>query len=118
MWLGASYWPGVGHKRSHHDDAMVDRDDDLRIGVKSTAILFGQYDTRIIGFLQLITLALLWTVGELEALGWPYQLSLVFCGALFSYQQILISLCDKNACFHSFLNNHLFGLRFFLLLYF
>ena len=97
--------------------AMVDRDDDLRIGVKSTAILFGQYDTRIIGFLQIITLGLLWTVGELEALGWPYQLSLVICGALFSYQQMLISKRDKKSCFDAFLNNHWVGLIIFVGLY-
>jgi 4-hydroxybenzoate polyprenyltransferase len=97
--------------------AMVDRDDDLRIGVKSTAILFGQYDTRIIGFLQLFTLGLLWTVGELEALGWPYQLSLVLSGAFFSYQQMLISKRDKKGCFDAFLNNHWVGLIIFIGLY-
>jgi 4-hydroxybenzoate polyprenyltransferase len=97
--------------------AMVDREDDLRIGVKSTAILFGQYDTRIIGFLQLLTLGLLWTVGELEALGWPYHMSLVLCGGFFSYQQILISKREKAACFTAFLNNHWVGLIVFIGLY-
>ncbi|WP_339366036.1 UbiA family prenyltransferase, partial [Vallitalea maricola] len=57
--------------------AMVDRDDDLKIGVKSTAILFAENDKRVIGFLQLTTLALLWTVGDILAFGWPYQLCLI-----------------------------------------
>ena len=63
--------------------AMVDRDDDLRIGVKSTAILFAQHDKRIILLLQLATLALLLSVGEILAFGWPYQLSLVIAAGFF-----------------------------------
>jgi 4-hydroxybenzoate polyprenyltransferase len=94
--------------------AMVDRDDDLRIGVKSTAILFGQYDTRIIGFLQLTTLALLFTAGELLAFGWPYQLSLVVVGGLFSYQQMLIAGRERQLYFKAFLNNHFVGLAIFM----
>lgn len=94
--------------------AMVDRDDDISIGVKSTAILFAQYDKRIIGFLQLITLALLLAVGEILAFGWPYQLSLVVCAALFSYQQMLIINRERELCFKAFLNNHYAGLVVFI----
>jgi 4-hydroxybenzoate polyprenyltransferase len=94
--------------------AMVDRDDDISIGVKSTAILFAHYDKRIIGFLQLITLALLLTVGEMLAFGWPYQLSLVVCAALFSYQQMLIINRERALCFKAFLNNHYAGLVVFI----
>ena len=94
--------------------AMVDREDDLQIGVKSTAILFAKNDTRIIGFLQLMTLALLWTVGDILAFGWPYQLSLVIAAALFSYQQLLISNRDRDACFQAFLHNHWVGLVVFV----
>jgi 4-hydroxybenzoate polyprenyltransferase len=94
--------------------AMVDRDDDISIGVKSTAILFAHYDKRIIGFLQLITLALLLTVGEILAFGWPYQLSLVVCAALFSYQQMLIINRERALCFKAFLNNHYAGLVVFI----
>ena len=97
--------------------AMVDRDDDINIGVKSTAILFGQHDKRIIAFLQLMTLALLFTVGEMEAFGWPYQLSLVIVAGLFSYQQILISNRVRERCFEAFLNNHLVGLVIFISLF-
>lgn len=94
--------------------AMVDRDDDLEIGVKSTAILFGENDKRIIGFLQLFSLGLLWTVGELMAFGWPYQLTLVIAAAFFCYQQMLIVNRDRDACFKAFLNNHWVGLIIFL----
>lgn len=93
--------------------AMVDREDDLKIGVKSTAILFGEHDKRIIGFLQLITLGLLWTVGDMLAFGWPYQLSLVIAAALFSYQQILIVNRNREACFEAFLHNHWVGMVVF-----
>ncbi|SET21118.1 4-hydroxybenzoate polyprenyltransferase [Thalassotalea agarivorans] len=93
--------------------AMVDRDDDLKVGIKSTAILFGRNDTRIILTLQLLTLALLWQVGELNAFGWPYQLAMVIVAALFSYQQILIRNKARDACFKAFLNNHWVGLVIF-----
>jgi 4-hydroxybenzoate polyprenyltransferase len=94
--------------------AMVDRDDDLNIGVKSTAILFGNHDKRIILFLQLMTLALLFTVGELLAFGWPYQLSLVIAAGFFCYQQILIAGRERERCFQAFLNNHYVGLVVFV----
>ena len=94
--------------------AMVDRDDDLRIGVKSTAIAFGENDKRIILFLQLMTLALLFTVGDILAFGWPYQLSLVIAAGFFSYQQLLISARDRDRCFQAFLNNHYVGLVVFV----
>ncbi len=94
--------------------AMVDRDDDLKIGVKSTAILFADNDKRIIGFLQLLTLGLLWTAGEMLAFGWPYQLTLIVAGALFSYQQLLISNRERDACFKAFLHNHWVGLIIFV----
>lgn len=94
--------------------AMVDRDDDLRIGVKSTAILFGKHDKRIILFLQLLTLALLVSVGEMLAFGWPYQLSLVIAAGFFCYQQILIVNRERDKCFQAFLNNHFVGLVVFI----
>ena len=94
--------------------AMVDRDDDLAIGVKSTAILFGQQDKRIVGLLQMLTLALLFTVGEMLVFGWPYQLCLVICAGFFCYQQILIVNRDRQKCFQAFLNNHYAGLIVFV----
>lgn len=94
--------------------AMVDRDDDLKIGVKSTAIIFGNSDKRIILFLQLMTLALLFTVGDILAFGWPYQLSLVIAAGFFCYQQILIAGRERERCFQAFLNNHYVGLVVFI----
>jgi 4-hydroxybenzoate polyprenyltransferase len=94
--------------------AMVDRDDDLKIGVKSTAILFGHNDKRIILFLQLATLGLLISVGEILAFGWPYQLSLVVAAGFFCYQQILIVNREREKCFEAFLNNHFVGLIVFI----
>lgn len=93
--------------------AMVDRDDDLQIGVKSTAILFNSYDKRIIGLLQVMVIATLWTVGDILAFGWPYQLSLVVAAGLFSYQQLLISNREREACFQAFLHNHWVGMVIF-----
>ncbi|WP_448247648.1 4-hydroxybenzoate octaprenyltransferase [Thalassotalea agariperforans] len=94
--------------------AMADREDDLKIGVKSTAILFAQHDKRIIALLQIITLGLLYTVGELLAFGWPYYLSLIISAGFFSYQQILIVERDRQKCFQAFLNNHFVGLIIFI----
>lgn len=93
--------------------AMVDREDDLKIGVKSTAIAFGKNDKLIIGLLQLTTLILLYVVGEILAFGWPYQLSMVITAGLFSYQQHLIRDRKREACFQGFLHNHWVGLVIF-----
>ncbi|XQW85287.1 4-hydroxybenzoate octaprenyltransferase [Thalassotalea piscium] len=93
--------------------AMVDRDDDVNIGVKSTAIIFGEHDKRVVGFLQLLTLGLLFTVGDLMAFGWPFQLSLVIAAGFFCYQQMLIVNRERDACFRAFLNNHWVGLFVF-----
>ena len=94
--------------------AMVDREDDLKIGVKSTAILFNDHDKRVIGFLQLSMLCLLFTVGEMLAFGWPYFLSLVVCAGLFSYQQLLIINRERDKCFKAFLHNHWVGMVIFI----
>jgi len=94
--------------------AMVDRNDDVKIGVKSTAILFGKHDKRIIGFMQLLVLGLLFTVGDILAFGWPYQLSLIISAGLFSYQQILISNRERDNCFQAFLHNHWVGMVVFI----
>lgn len=94
--------------------AMVDRNDDIKIGVKSTAILFGKNDKRIIGLLQLMVLGLLFTVGDILAFGWPYQLSLVITAGLFAYQQILIVNRERDKCFQAFLHNHWVGMVVFI----
>lgn len=93
--------------------AMVDRDDDLKIGVKSTAILFGSHDRLIIGALQLVTVILLLWIANLFQLG-AYFITGVICASLFFiYQQWLISGHDKDRCLQAFLNNNWFGATVF-----
>mgnify|MGYP000126429522 FL=1 len=90
--------------------AMVDRDDDLKIGIKSTAILFGRFDKMVIGVLQLITLAMLMYVGIWFELGASYYWSLLIAGALFVFQQHLIRHRERELCFRAFLNNNYVGM--------
>jgi 4-hydroxybenzoate polyprenyltransferase len=93
--------------------AMVDREDDLQVGMKSTAILFGAQDKRIIGYLQILLMILLILVGVLADLGWVYYLGL-FAAAWFAlYQQYLIRSREPDGCFKAFLNNNWFGLVVF-----
>ncbi len=94
--------------------AMVDKDDDLKIGVKSTAILFGNYERHIMAVLQCVILLLLFIVGELQNLGTFYYLSLLIAAGFSVYQQKLIFHREKTACFRAFLNNNWFGLVVFL----
>ncbi|WP_256852032.1 4-hydroxybenzoate octaprenyltransferase [Pantoea sp. Fr+CA_20] len=94
--------------------AMVDREDDLKIGVKSTAILFGRYDKFIIGLLQLATLVLMALVGTMLDLNGAFYWTLLLAGGLFVYQQKLIAQRDRQACFRAFLNNNYVGLVLFL----
>lgn len=93
--------------------AMVDREDDRRIGVKSTAILFGAWDKRIIGYLQLALLAMLIAIGLLTGRGWFYYLGLLVAAWFALYQQYLIRDRQPEECFKAFLNNHAFGLAVF-----
>jgi 4-hydroxybenzoate polyprenyltransferase len=90
--------------------AMVDREDDLKIGVKSTAILFGQYDRLIIAILQFFSLVLILFVSINQQLGWPMYLALGISAGLFVYQQWLIRARVREACFKAFLHNHYVGL--------
>ncbi|BDC84483.1 TPA: 4-hydroxybenzoate octaprenyltransferase [Aeromonas hydrophila] len=93
--------------------AMVDRDDDLKLGLKSSAILFGRHEKRIIGALQLLTLLILLLVGQLSELGSSYYWSLLAAAALFVYQQRLIRERQREACFQAFLNNNYVGALIF-----
>ncbi|KYN25615.1 4-hydroxybenzoate octaprenyltransferase [Vibrio cidicii] len=90
--------------------AMVDRDDDLLIGVKSTAILFGRFDKLIIGLLQLATLVMLLWLGQYYQLGQSFYWSILAAGALFVYQQHLIRHRERELCFKAFLNNNYVGM--------
>lgn len=90
--------------------AMVDRDDDITIGVKSTAILFGQFDKLIIFLLQLATLSLLLLIAINLHFSWPVYLALSIGCGLFAYHQYLIKDRNRDKCFKAFLHNHYFGL--------
>jgi len=94
--------------------AMVDREDDLKIGIKSTAILFDEADRHILGALQCLLLLDLWLVGRQAELGLPYQVALAVAAALAIYQQWLIKDRDPARCFRAFLNNNWFGLVIFV----
>ena len=94
--------------------AMVDKDDDLKIGVKSTAILFGDYDRHIMAVLQIIILALLIAIGILQHNGGAYYMGVMCAAGLSVYQQHLIFHRDKALCFKAFLNNNWFGLAIFM----
>ncbi|WP_336996930.1 4-hydroxybenzoate octaprenyltransferase [Leclercia sp. M50] len=93
--------------------AMVDRDDDLKIGIKSTAILFGRQDKLIIGILQVAVLALLVAIGYLNQLNGAFYGAVAAAGVLFIYQQKLIANREREACFKAFLNNNYVGLVLF-----
>ncbi len=94
--------------------AMVDRDDDIRIGVKSTAILFGVYDRFMIGLLQLSVLGILLLVGNKSGLGHFYSLGVALAGCFSLYQQTLIRRRKREECFKAFLNNNWFGASIFI----
>ncbi|MDP2568597.1 4-hydroxybenzoate octaprenyltransferase [Photobacterium damselae subsp. piscicida] len=90
--------------------AMVDCDDDLKIGIKSTAILFGRFDKMIIGMLQLGTLLLLTAVGGVLGLSQIFYWFLLLAAMLFVYQQMLIKQRQREDCFRAFLNNNYVGM--------
>jgi len=94
--------------------AMVDREDDLKIGVKSTAILFGRYDRLIIAVLQVLMLVLLWKVGEMAGRGMAFNVGLAMGAIWFAFQQFLIREREPACCFRAFLNNNLFGMTIFI----
>ncbi|MGZ8165713.1 MAG: 4-hydroxybenzoate octaprenyltransferase [Methylobacter sp.] len=93
--------------------AMVDKDDDIKIGIKSTAILFGDKEREIMGALQVIILGLMIIVGQMQQLNWPYYVGILVSAVLSGYQQKLIFRRVKQLCFKAFLNNNWFGLAIF-----
>jgi 4-hydroxybenzoate polyprenyltransferase len=94
--------------------AMVDRDDDVMIGVRSTAILFGDSDRHIIAMLQAMTLLALYLIGGIMRMG-PWYYGGLIVGALFFIHHLwLIRVRDRDACLRAFLNNNYFGMAVFL----
>lgn len=90
--------------------AMVDREDDLKINVKSTAILFGKYDLIIIFLLHLLLIALLVMISQEFQLGNYFNMTIVMATLLMFYHQHLIKDRDRANCFKAFLNNHYIGI--------
>jgi 4-hydroxybenzoate polyprenyltransferase len=93
--------------------AMVDRDDDLKVGVKSTAILFGRHDRAMVFLFHVLTLGLLSYAGALAGLGLRYYAGLVAALGFALYQQYLMRDRTRDGCFRAFLNNNWFGAAVF-----
>nr|WP_242512326.1 4-hydroxybenzoate octaprenyltransferase [Pseudolysobacter antarcticus] len=94
--------------------AMVDRDDDIRVGAKSTAILFGDADRAILGILMVTFLGSMLMVGARGHLHWPYYAAMGVAVGLFVYQQWLTRTRERDVCFAAFRNNNWVGLVLFV----
>ena len=94
--------------------AMVDREDDLNVGIKSTAVLFGDADRLILGILQATIIAILLLVGQQAELGIFYYLGLLTMACLFIYHQFLARERDRAGCFKAFLHNNWAGFALFV----
>jgi 4-hydroxybenzoate polyprenyltransferase len=89
--------------------AMVDREDDIKLGLRSTAILFGDADRTIMAALMTLMLCNLLLIGRQAALAWPYYAALAMAAGLFAYQLWLIRARARDGCFKAFLNNNWVG---------
>jgi len=94
--------------------AMVDREDDLSVGIKSTAILFGRFDILIIGVLMAAMIMMLFATGLRLSLSWPWFAATLVSCLLFSRQLLNIRTRDRDACFQAFLNNNWVGFVLFI----
>ena len=94
--------------------AMVDRDDDLKVGVKSTAILFGDADLFVIGGLQLLMIIALIFIGNMAELGFWYYSSVAIAAILMAWHQWRARERQPAACFEVFLHNHYIGMIVFI----
>jgi 4-hydroxybenzoate polyprenyltransferase len=94
--------------------AMADREDDLKIGVKSTAILFGDADLFVIGGLQILMLAALIFIGNMAELGFAYYASVFIAAILMAWHQWVARDRQPAACFRVFLHNHYIGMIVFI----
>ena len=94
--------------------AMVDRDDDLAVGIKSTAILFGKFDILVVGLLMGLMVAMLAFLGMALELAWPWYIGLLISAVLFTWQLLIVQGRDRDACFRAFLNNNWVGVVIFL----
>jgi len=93
--------------------AMVDRDDDIHLGIHSAALLFGRYDVAGVMGSYAITLALLALVGQIADLGWAYYAGLAVAACIAIYHYTLIRGRQRESCFKAFLHNNWFGAAVF-----
>jgi 4-hydroxybenzoate polyprenyltransferase len=93
--------------------AMVDRDDDIHLGIHSAALLFGKYDVPAVMACYAITLVLLLVAGQMIGLEWVYYLGLLMAGGIALYHYSLIKHRQSEACFKAFLHNNWFGAAVF-----
>ena len=94
--------------------AMVDRDDDVRLGIHSSALFFGKYDVAAVMACYIITLALLAWVGQVTGSGWMYYAGLLVAAGIALYHYTLIKNKSREACFAAFLHNNWFGAAVFV----
>ena len=94
--------------------AMADREDDLRLGVKSSAILFGRADLIIVGVIQCLVLLIMTGVGVYKDRGSPYYIGLVMALGFVVYQLYIARQREPHRCFQAFLNNNYIGMVIFL----
>ncbi|MCE9687156.1 4-hydroxybenzoate octaprenyltransferase [Shewanella sp. AS16] len=113
-WLFAANWCWTVAYDTMY--AIVDRDDDLKVGIKSTAILFGRFDRQIIGAFQLAALLCFGAAGFAADRGLTYGLGLLAFTGFGLYQQRLIFRHERAACFKAFLNNNWAGMGLFVAL--
>ena len=109
VYLGNLLWT-VAYDTAY---AMVDRDDDLVVGIKSSAILFGQYDRLMIGLLQASSILCLFIAGRAFGLGAWFNIALAAAVACFAYQHYLIRERQPDRCFQAFIHNNWVGMVIF-----
>jgi 4-hydroxybenzoate polyprenyltransferase len=93
--------------------AMVDRDDDLKIGIKTTAILFGKHDVAMVMVCYLAMIAIQTAIGKSLGFGWPYFLGLTIASGIALFHYTLIRRRDREQCFKAFLHNNWLGFTVF-----
>lgn len=89
--------------------AMVDRDDDIKIGIKTSALLFGKYDVAAVMFCNVAMLVALAVIGKTIGLGWPFWMGLAAAASIAVYHYILIRERNPSQCFNAFLHNNYLG---------
>ncbi len=94
--------------------AMVDRDDDIHLGIRSSALLFGKYDVTAVMACYTVALVLLGVAGKFIGLGWAYYLGLLAAAAIALYHYTLIRGRSRELCFKAFLHNNWLGAAVFL----